>query len=120
MTGAYGNPVSLRNLFATIIALALLFAPAAMQSGAAMASSMPSNHHSQMMDKGHCGEKPEDRKSGMAGGELCCVAMCAAVAVASASTVKAFAFLPSVERPALEQPGHSFLAELATPPPRRA
>lgn len=112
--------MSFRNFFATMIAFALLFAPVAMQSGAAMASSMPSNHTSQMIDKGHCGETSEDGKSGMAGGELCCVAMCSAVAVAPAATVKPFAFLTSVERPALDQPGHSFLAELATPPPRRA
>ncbi len=48
--------VSISKLFATLIAIAMIFAPFAMQRGSAMAA-MP-EHHSQMTENGHCGEQP--------------------------------------------------------------
>ena len=111
--------VSLRPLFAMLIAFAMLFAPLALQSGAAMAMA-PANHHAQMMETGHCGEQPAKSHDGKAMNKSCCVAMCAAVAVAPPVEAEPHALAPSVQRPALDQAQHSFLAELPTPPPRLA
>lgn len=109
--------VSLRRLFAVLIAVAMLFAPLALRSGSAMAVA-PANHHSQIMEKEHCGEQPG--KDGKSAGKSCCAAMCTAVAVAPVSPVEPFAFPLSIERPSLAQSSHSYLAKLPTPPPRRA
>jgi hypothetical protein len=111
--------VTLRPLFAILIAFAMLFAPLAMQSGAAMAA-MPSDHHSQMMEKGHCGEQPAKGTDSKSTDMSCCVAMCTAIAMAPASVVEPFAYSRGIDRPAIDQLGRSFLAELPTPPPRRA
>ena len=111
--------VSLRPLFAILIAFAMLFAPFAMQTGSAMAMT-PANHQSQMMEKGHCGDQPAKGKDGKAMDKSCCVAMCAAVAVTAVSPVEPLAFGRIVDRPSLAQFHHSYLAKLATPPPRRA
>ncbi|MEO6113723.1 MAG: hypothetical protein ABIP07_04655 [Sphingomicrobium sp.] len=109
--------MSLRRLFAVLIAVAMLFAPLALRSGSAMAMA-PAKHHSQMMGKGHCGEQPG--KDGKSAGKSCCAAMCTAVALAPVSPVEPFAFPLSIERPSLAQSSHSYLAKLPTPPPRRA
>ena len=114
-----GPRVSLRPLFAILIAVAMLFAPFAMQSGAAMAMA-PADHRGQMMEKGHCGEQPAKGDHGKSTEKSCCVAMCAAVAVTPASSVEPHIFSHLIERPALDQFQHSFLAELPTPPPRLA
>jgi hypothetical protein len=111
--------VSLRALFAMLIAFAMLFAPLALQSGAAMAMA-PADHHAQMMKTGHCGEQPAKSQDGKMADKSCCAAMCAAVAVAPAVTVEPHAYAPSVEHPTLDQFQHSYLAKLPTPPPRRA
>ena len=111
--------VSLRPLFAILIAVAMLFAPLAMRSGSAMAMA-PADHHSQMMEKGHCGEQPAKSEHGKSTEKSCCVAMCTAVAVAPVSPAEPFVFRQSIERPVLTQFSHSFLAKLPTPPPRRA
>lgn len=111
--------VSLRSHFAMMIAMAMLFAPFAVQSGSAMAA-MPPDHHGQMMDKGHCGEQPAKGTDSKSTGKSCCVAMCMAIAVTPVSPFEPFAYLRSVDQPAIEQFGASFLAKLPTPPPRRA
>lgn len=111
--------VSLRPLSAVLIALAMLFAPFAMPSGAAMATA-PADHHGQMMDKGHCGDQPAKGKADKAADKACCAAMCTAIAVAPASPAAPPVFLRSIEQPSLEQLSHSYLAKLPTPPPRRA
>jgi hypothetical protein len=112
--------MSSRSLFATLIALAMLFAPLAMQSGAAMAMAPAADHHSQMMEGGHCGEQPAKSHDGKEMDKSCCAAMCAAVAIAPAAEVEPHALAPSVEHPSLDLFHHSFLAELPTPPPRLA
>lgn len=111
--------VNSKSVFAILIAFAMLFAPFAMQSGSAMAA-MPSDHTSQVMGKGHCSEQPSTDKSDKAHTKSCCVAMCAAVAVAPASPAKPLAFARAIDRPGREQSPHSYLAKLATPPPRAA
>ena len=111
--------VSLRPLFAILIAFAMLFTPLAMQSGSAMAMG-PADHQSQMMNQGHCSDQPTGGKDSKMGGKSCCVAMCAAVAVAAVSPVEPLAFERVADRPSLVQFHHSYLAKLATPPPRRA
>lgn len=111
--------MSLRLLPAMLIALAMLFAPLAMQSGAAMAMA-PAGHHAQMTKAGHCGEQPAKSHDGKAMDKSCCAAMCAAVAIAPAAEGEPHALAPSVEHPSLDFFHHSFLAELPTPPPRLA
>ena len=111
--------VSIRPLFAILIAFAMLFAPLAMQTGAAMAMA-PADHHAQMMESGHCGEQPAKSQDGKMVDKSCCAAMCAAVAVAPAVTAEPDTYAPTVDRPALDQFQRSYLAELPTPPPRRA
>ena len=110
--------VGLSKLFAILIAAAMLFAPFAMQSGMAMAA-MPSDHHAQMTEKGHCQGQPADEDS--KGTEMtCCAAMCTAIAIATNSSVEPAAFSRAVERPSLKLSLHGFLAKLPTPPPRLA
>ena len=110
--------VSISKLFAILIAAAMLFAPFATQSGMAMAE-MPADHHTQIMGEGHCEGMPatgDSRSADMP----CCAAMCAAVAVATASPAEPAVFARTIERAALQQFRHSFLAKLPTPPPRLA
>ncbi|HET7710106.1 MAG TPA: hypothetical protein VFK50_11365 [Sphingomicrobium sp.] len=111
--------VRITKLFAILIAAAMLFAPFAMQSGAAMAA-MPSDQHAQTMDKGHCEGQPAGDKGSKSADTPCCAAMCAAVAVAAGSPAEPPAFSPAVERPPLNHSLHGFLARLPTPPPRLA
>ena len=111
--------VSLRPLFAMLIAIAMLFAPLAIQGSSAMAMA-PADHHAQMMESGHCGEQPAKGDHDKAPDKSCCVAMCSAVAVAPTAFVEPHSFSRPVERPALDQFQRSFLAELPTPPPRLA
>ena len=110
--------VSLRPLFATLVAAAMLLAPLAMQSGTAMAMA-PADHHAQMMEKGHCGDQPATGEDGKMG-KSCCVAMCMGVAVTAAVHIEPLAFERMMDRPSPEVFRHSYLAKLATPPPRGA
>lgn len=111
--------VRLRQIFAILIAFAMLFAPLAMETGSAMAMA-PADHQSQMMAQGHCGDQPAQDQDGKMMGKSCCVAMCAAVALTAPDPVEQLAFAEIVDRPSIEQFHHSYLAKLATPPPRRA
>lgn len=111
--------MSLRPLFAMILAVAMLFAPLAMQSGSAMAMA-PADHHAQMMESGHCGEQPAKNHDGKSVDKSCCVATCTAIAVVPTMPIEPQAMVSSNERPSLSQFHHSFLAELPTPPPRLA
>lgn len=102
-----------------LIAAAMLFAPLAMQSGSAMAMA-PADHDAQMMDNGHCADQPAKGEDGKMMSKSCCVAACAGVAVTATMPIESLAFARMVERPSLEVFHHSYLAKLATPPPRRA
>jgi len=107
-----------RTLFAILIGMAMLMAPLVTASGSAMAM-VPSDHHAQMMKSGHCGDQPV-KQGGKVADKSCCVAMCAAVAIAPMMNIEPHRYAVVVERPALYQDHHSFLAKLPTPPPRGA
>lgn len=111
--------VSLRSVFAILIAFAMFFSPFAMRSGSAMAA-MPSDHHSQMKATGHCGGQSSSGTTDKTHTKSCCVAMCTAIAVAPASPCEPLVFARAMARPGSEQSPHSYLAKLATPPPRAA
>ncbi len=112
--------MTLRQLSAMMIAVAMLFAPAGLASGSAMAMAPASDHHAQAMDSGHCEEQPVPSDDGQSGEQPCCAAMCTAIAVAPATPTEPVAPAASPDRPSPSGPGHSFLAELPTPPPRLA
>ena len=107
----------LRSLFAILIAAAMLFAPFGMQS--AMAAT-PADHLSQMSSNDHCDGKPARDQDHKSADKPCCTAMCMAVAVEPAAGVEPLGFERTVARPSLAEHPHSYLAELPTPPPRRA
>jgi len=109
--------MSLRPLFAILIAIGMFMAPLAIRSGGAMAMA-PSDHHEQMAMSDHCGEQPSNTKHQKSNESACCVAMCMAVAPAPAAKLEPHFLAASLDRPALDQFGRSFLAELPTPPPR--
>lgn len=111
--------MSLRPLFAMLIAVGMLFAPLAMQSGRAMAMAPAADHHAQMMESGHCEGQSDSGKDSKSAGKPCCAAMCAAIAVAPVSPAESVAFARLINRPSLQQFRHGFLAKLPTPPPRR-
>ena len=111
--------VSLSKLFAILIAAAMLFAPFAMQSGSAMAA-MPSDHHSQMMTKGHCDGQPTTDKDGKSADMPCCAAMCTAIAVAPTGAIEPHLFTQSAPSVAAQDFQFGFFGELPTPPPRLA
>ena len=108
--------MTLRPFLMMLVALAMAFAPFAVQGGA---MAMPSGHDRMAMDEGHCGDEPAE-DDGSAASDSCCTAMCTAIAAAPASGVEAASFARSIERPAPDRFGRSFLAELPTPPPRGA
>ena len=111
--------VSPRPLFSILIAFAMFFAPFGMQSGRAMAA-MPLDHQSQMMAKGHCGEQSLGGKTDKNHPKSCCVATGTAIAAAPNSPDEPFNGVSVIARPALKTSPHSYLARLATPPPRAA
>lgn len=117
--GSISLAVSISKLFAVLIAAAMLFAPFAVQSGAAMAA-MPSDHHAQMVGEGHCGGMPATDGDSKPADIPCCAAMCAAMAVAPVSPADPAEVSRSAERPSLKRSLHGFLAKLPTPPPRLA
>ena len=114
---AYTPAVSIRALFAALVALAVLFAPSLTRIGEASAA-VP-DHDVQMMTKGHCEKAPADDHEKSV--EMsCCVQMCMAVAVEPTAPFSPEPVLGSTKTPKLQ----SFLvgapAEIATPPPRAA
>ena len=111
--------VSISKVFAILIAVAMLFAPFAMQSGSAMAA-VPSDRYALVMSTAHCEGQPATDKDGKSADMPCCTAMCAALALPPVSPADPVAIACSVERPPLKQFLHGFLAKLPTPPPRLA
>lgn len=107
-----------RRFIMLLTAFAMLFAPLAVGSGAAMAMG-PGDHMAQMAQSPHCDDQDQTtgKHQGKAG-MTCCVAMCAAVNVAPSAPVEP-AKLESAELSApKDQIRRSFLAALPTPPPR--
>ena len=109
--------MKVHTVFAILIAAAMLLAPLAIRSGAAMAMA-PSAHPEQMIDKGHCSGPASQQDNGEIPGDNCCAAMCNGLAVAADSPVESAA---QPERlvggsPVADQ--HGVSAKLPTPPPR--
>lgn len=109
--------MSVRRLFAALIALAVLFAPAITRVGEAYAA-VP-DHHTQMMTKGHC-ESPPDENQDKSADNSCCFQLCMAVATELSAPADRQPLLGSTETPALQSFLVGIPAELATPPPRAA
>ena len=101
-----------------MIAIAMMFAPVGLASGSAMAMAPATDHHAQAMDSGHCEEQPAPDENSQSDEQPCCAAMCTAIAVAPAGPPEPLALAASPDRPSRSGPGHGFLAELPTPPPR--
>jgi len=114
---SYAITVSIRKLFAILVALSVLFAPAV--TGAAMAAAP--YHDMQMMEGGHCQappSKPADHDK--MGGKNCCISMCTAVAVAPSAPAEAATLLEQVVQFVPPKAYRGLLAEIATPPPRHS
>lgn len=111
--------VSARAIFSILFAAAMLFAPLAMQSGAAMAMA-PSDHHAQMMTSGHCDKSSSDSQDKSKAAKSCCVAMCAAAAVSPAASIQPHAFSQAEPTVAPQDFKFGFFGEFPTPPPRVA
>jgi hypothetical protein len=114
---AYADAVSIRKLFAILVALAVLLAPGV--TGAAMAAAP--HHDMQMMEAGHCQAPPSG--SGhheQSDGKSCCVSMCMALAVAPSAPVEAPPILQQMAQFAPPRTYHGLPAEIATPPPRHS
>ncbi len=118
-------PISLRvnprAIFTVLIAAAMLLAPLAMQSGAAMAMA-PGDHQSQMMETGHCGTTSSDTQDADKdeATKSCCVAMCAAAALSPAVSLEPHVFEPTLRRATAQDFQFGYFGELPTPPPRSA
>lgn len=121
---AYAPPVSIRKLFAMLVAVAVLFAPAVTGMSAAFAA-VP-DHHMQMMSTGHCksmaAAENSDQPSGedSKAGKPCCMAMCLAVAVSPAAIEASPSLIGIASVPRLQNFLIGVPAEIATPPPRAA
>ena len=114
---AYLPVVSMQKLFALMVAVSVLFAPA-FASASQATPAMP-DHHAQMKMKRHCESAPDDDQNKRAG-KSCCFQMCMAVA---AEPVKPFVpqvLLSGAAPSALQSFPVGTPAELATPPPRTA
>ena len=108
--------VSVRFLFALLIAVGLAMAPFAMPMGEANAAS--TGHHAGMNKAGHCDDQPAPAKQDKHQDKPCCAAGCMAAAMLP-DLAQAVLELPrATERPALERFYRGFLGEIATPPPR--
>lgn len=115
----HARPVSLRAIFATFVALAMMLAPAMTHAGAAFAA-MP-DQDMQMMEAGHCQSLPsQSGQNDKDAGKSCCISICIGLAASPPTPVLVETtpsrlitfFVPKLHRP--------YLGEIATPPPRIA
>lgn len=111
--------MSMQKLFAILVALAVLVAPAFTRAGEAFAA-VP-DHHAQMLTTGHCQDAaPGSDQEEDSPAQTCCISMCMAVAVAPPKALSEGDVLHS---PAVFT-ARAFVmglpAEIATPPPRFA
>lgn len=114
---AYRQIVSIRSLFAVLIALAMLVAPTLAEAGAAADTQ---GHQMLMMDhSSHCqapiSGSADHHKSD---GKSCCVSTCVALAVAPAAPVESVAAPGQLAHFAPPKTYRGLLTEIATPPPR--
>ena len=111
--------MNIQRLFAVLLAVAVLFAPAITRAGEARAS-VP-EHSAQMMEAGHCQSPPSDtEEDDKAAEKSCCVAMCAGVAVTAPTAVGGSGPAPAPAISAIDSLHRNYLGEIATPPPKFA
>lgn len=107
-----------RKLFAILIAMAVLIAPAFSRLGEASAA-LPDNHH--MVQGGHCqSSEPMPNEHEQAPTKNCCLSMCMGVAVATPNGVQASNRAAAAATYAIRSLHLSYLGEIATPPPKFA
>jgi hypothetical protein len=115
----YAPPVSIHRLFAMLVALSMLFAPAFTGAGEAFAATP--GHHAQVMEEGHCQMPPANSDDhDKAPIKSCCVAMCLALAITPDVSAAVVGPAPAAAYFAASGSWHGYLGEIATPPPRRA
>ncbi len=108
----------MRKLFALMVAIAVLLAPAF--TGVSMAQAAVPDQHVQMAGSGHCDPARDDRQQDKTHDMACCGAMCMAVAVTPAVMPIGTPLHGSLPAGSLHAFGTGTPAELATPPPRAA
>lgn len=113
--------MSINKLFAILLAVSVLLAPALTRAGEARAASP--DHHALMVASGHCQpdqagtDKDQSSHHGKAG-KNCCLATCTAVAVQSAAAAVDELDHRSPATFAIPSFHVGSPSELATPPPR--
>jgi hypothetical protein len=113
--------MSLRRVFAMLIAVAMIFAPLAMPGGAAMAAPGPSHHDAMGDQTDHCGAKADHQQNRDTSiDKSCCAAMCIGIAVAPVSSEQALSYARIAPLPSADPFRRGYLGEIATPPPRLA
>ncbi|MCL6698231.1 hypothetical protein LZ496_05470 [Sphingomonas sp. NSE70-1] len=115
--------MSVRLLLFMLVATALAFAPFVMPM--AEASAAPAGHHEAAMNgsmAGHCDDTPAPApaKSDHHKAKPCCAAGCMAAATIPTAGDAAVVLTHVAKRPGLDRFHRGHLAEIATPPPRRA
>jgi hypothetical protein len=106
--------MSLRLLLSALVALTVLFAPAAT---AAAANATVPDHQMQMMEAGHCKSMPASDHD-QAPDKSCCIAMCLGLAVTHSPPIADVAPQPVPVEFAVPILHVSISGEIATPPPR--
>jgi len=115
---SYSPSVSIKKLFAMLIALAVLLAPSV--AYATMPAAMAHDHSMPTMEMGHCQTPPSKSADHGKTDKNCCMAMCTAVAVAQVAPSDAAEPDHAVTYFAVPKSWHGYLGEIATPPPRIA
>lgn len=111
--------VSIRRLFAALMAVAVLLGPVFTHASAA-AAAVP-DHQMQMMESGHCKPAQSDSSDEQTNDAMtCCIALCSAVPAAPPAPLGESALEPVATVVAVDAMHLSYLGEIATPPPRRA
>jgi hypothetical protein len=111
----HAAPMSIRTLFAMLIAVALLVAPAV--TGVAMAGSP--HHQMEMTEPSDCQTPPASSGDHQKmAGKNCCIAMCMAVAITPSVPAELSPQRRQIAEFASPKAFHGLLAEIATPPPR--
>ena len=116
---SYAHTVRIQKLFAVLVAVAVLFAPAFSRAGEAFAA-VP-NHHEQMMEAGACHAPTSDSGDQQkAPAKSCCISMCMGITITPAAPVSDTQLKPEPAVFAVPTLHLSYFGEIATPPPRRS
>ena len=114
---SYAHSVSLRKLFAALLAVAVFLSPAITSIAAAHAA-VP-DHQMQMMESGHCDSAPSGHGE-KSDGNSCCVSVFVGLAVEPSAPVSEAALTGSPPVNFLPAFTHRYVGEIATPPPRHS